>query len=157
MQWVSNNWADVVELHAGPDPQHRSAGTNCKRVTSEGITEYMSKPGSRLVGEMAKGIQRISREEWPGRWWGILNRKSYKRRQCIFLYRVDDPLRMSQTIQAKWRKVFPDAEWLPQWTDDPKMIQKLLNEQKVRGVTYSPGVELVEIIAGEEAFDSQVS
>jgi len=64
---------------------------------------------------------------------------------------------MSQTIQAEWRKVFPDAEWLPQWTDDPKMIQKLLNEQKVRGVTCSPGVELVEIIAGDEAFDSQVS
>ena len=59
MAWVSRTWADVVAEGGRADDDHLKAGTRVDRVvTVDKLTEYVAKPGTKIVTRKSDGLAR---------------------------------------------------------------------------------------------------
>lgn len=136
MYWLSINWADIAS--DTDNSAHIQAGTRIERIRSiQELSDYVSKPGSKMVAELTKGTQRP--DESHGRWWGVLNRNSYKAKTKVHYVDLGHKLgwKVWYEVQEKWAEYLkvPTEErentHLPQWTEDERYIAKVLREHGI--------------------------
>ena len=134
--FLSCSWADTVGK-GRQDPKHLKAGTNMKPVRDVKILgDYISKPGSKMVREIGKGIQRPDQKH--GRYWGVLNRKEF--RKCQDVRSMNLARRASWKawleVQQEWEKMLnvigKDVVHLPEWTENPELIDRIIEESSDR-------------------------
>ena len=112
MAWVSRTWADVVAEGGRADDDHLKAGTRVDRVvTVDKLTEYVAKPGTKIVTRKSDGLARELTKHaqketaGQGRWWGIFSRANYKKSAQTVVAHLPEKtrIRLARQVNLVWQ------------------------------------------------------